>query len=47
MRAGMYSYPDILPVPVINAAGQDVGDGVELTEFIMKNRNRLYCLYIY
>ncbi len=31
LRAGMYSYPDITTVPVINAAGQDVEDGVELT----------------
>ncbi len=33
LRAGMYSYPDIIPVPVINPAGQAVDDGVQLAEF--------------
>lgn len=33
LRAGMYSYPDIMPVPVINAAGLAVDDGVELAVF--------------
>jgi hypothetical protein len=33
VRAGMYSYPEIVPVPVVNPDGQAVDDGVQLVEF--------------
>lgn len=33
VRAGMYSYPDITPVPVVNPEGQPVDDSVQLTTF--------------
>ncbi len=33
LRAGMYSYPDIVPVPVINPAGEIIDDNVQLTQF--------------
>jgi hypothetical protein len=31
LRAGMYTYPDIEVVPVVNAQGEPVDDGVTLT----------------
>lgn len=37
LRAGMYSYPDITSVPVINAAGQTVEQGVQLVEYLFDN----------
>ena len=34
LRAGMYIYPDIVTVPVINTEGQAIDDGAELTHFV-------------
>lgn len=37
LNAGMYSYPDIVSVPIINSTGKSVGDSVQLTEYFYED----------
>ncbi|MGC9350181.1 MAG: hypothetical protein ACP5JG_18720 [Anaerolineae bacterium] len=38
LRAGMYTYPEIQAVPVVNAEGEPIDDGVTLQEIVLAER---------
>jgi hypothetical protein len=37
LRAGMYSYPDIVAVPAVNAEGEPIDDGATLAMLVVRN----------